>query len=299
MEESGIANYDIWGMTADVSDGEDGVPDAAGPSLSAAHRDCGHCWRPSKACLCQYLPTEPLPIHSSVVVLQHPAESKRRLQTARLAGLVVGGQGAAGGFHLISCRRIKREEHSSLLPEGFWASVDRGRVLVLFPGAAAVPIATVVENLTCRQGVDEGGGHDSVQVADRIVLIVIDGTWKQAKEMWRELKQNRYLGDKIHQVTISIPPSERGAATSVSGQQPESGILRKQPAKGCVTTLEAIAYALFDLEKVQASEQAALQVRDALLRPLHAMVRIQIDHGASSISRTYGEQSKLAKTLVS
>ena len=280
--------------------------DANGPSRAlAGSRDCERCLRPLKTCLCPHLPATPLAIRTTVVVLQHPAEKKRRLQTARLGRLVVGGPGGPGTFHLIQGRRVMRDAHRDLLPPSFWEDVEQGRALILFPGSGAASLESFDPGMGVL-GTREGGGDETDGSAptslpnDRLTLLVIDGTWKQAKEMFREIQQNPHLGSKLRQV--SFPPQEPPLQQEQGDEQQQQGrgVLRKQPVKGCVTTLEAIAFALFYLERTLSggSEEHAEGVRSALLRPLEAMVQMQVQHGASCAPRTYGEDSKLARTLL-
>jgi hypothetical protein len=204
--------------------------------------------------------------------------------------------------------RLMREAHQDLLPPTFWEDVERGRVLILFPGSGA----SSLEDLEPRgSATTASGAHlsgDVKEIDDRhgalastsgqLTLLVIDGTWQQAKEMFREVRQNPHLGSKLHQVSFPPPPPPEDEWRS--GRQQSPGVLRKQPAKGCVTTLEAVAFALYYLERALSggSEAHAEAVRSALLRPLEAMVEIQVQHGACSVPRTYGEESKLARTLL-
>lgn len=246
---------------------------------SGGWRDCSRCLRPSRTCLCPHLPLKPLEVNTSVVVLQHPAEQKRRLQTARLAKHVISG------FHLIPSRTVKPHEHLPLLPLGFWDDVEAGRVLVLFPGQRATSLPELVANV-------RGKAREDGSDPPRLTLLVIDGTWKQAKEMFREMGRSPYLGPRV--VQVALPPQE---AQERGEGGPPDGVLRKQPMKGCVTTLEAIAFSMFYLESLTGVSGQGQAVREALLRPLRAMVEVQLQHGASRAARTYGESSKLARTL--
>ena len=278
---------------------------ARGPSRAlAGGRDCERCLRPLKTCLCPHLPATPLAIRTTVVVLQHPAEKKRRLQTARLGRLVVGGPGGPGTFHLVQGRRVMRDAHRDLLPPSFWEDVEQGRVVILFPGSGAASLESFDPGMgvlgTHACGGEPDGSATAAMPIDRLTLLVIDGTWKQAKEMFREIQQNPHLGSKLRQVSFppQDPPKEQEEGDDE--QQQGRGVLRKQPVKGCVTTLEAIAFALFYLERTLSggNEAHAETVRSALLRPLEAMVQMQVHHGASCAPRTYGEDSKLARTLM-
>ena len=58
------------------------------PAL-AVRPTCHRCARPHRTCICPALPAEPLPLDSRVLVLQHPAESRRSDSTTQLIPLCI------------------------------------------------------------------------------------------------------------------------------------------------------------------------------------------------------------------
>jgi DTW domain-containing protein YfiP len=111
---------------------------------------------------------------------------------------------------------------------------------VLYPGETAVPVESLAEGEARRVG----------------TLVLLDGTWEQARKMWR-------ASPALH-----LLPRLR---LSVEG--PSEYVVRSQPAAGCLSTLEAAAHALAALE-------GRPELPELLLRPLRAMCNVQIHHGA-------------------
>lgn len=87
-------------------------------------------------------------------------------------------------------------------------------------------------------------------------LVLLDGTWPQAKAIY-------VCSQMLHRM--------RQVKLVTSGNS--SYIIRTQPTEGCLSTLETAAKALAVLER-DANYAAAL------VRPLHALCKFQIENGA-------------------
>ncbi|WP_441287259.1 DTW domain-containing protein [Sorangium sp. KYC3313] len=182
---------------------------------------CWRCRRPRPVCYCALLPS--LPTRTRVVLLQHPRERKVGIGTARMTHLALPNSELHEGVVFEDDARIA-------------ALASDPTTALLFPGGDA-PAA---------------GG------APVRSLIVVDGTWSQARKMLAlnpRLASVRRIG-----VTPRAPGNYR---------------IRKEPRPECLATVEAVASALAALE----GEPARF---DEMLRAFTFMVDRQIEHQATS-----------------
>ena len=200
---------------------------------------CKRCSRPMRVCVCAFLPETPLVLSTPIVLLQHPHEAKRKLQTAALLELCINPQWCK----LYRCRSI-----GPVLASPFWidAVEHQGRTpLLLFPREGAMGLSELQASL-------ESGA--------RYCLVVLDGTWREANELLRN------SGGRLSGVrTLDI---------GEGGQRQGLFAARKPPRDGCVSTLEAVAYTMETLEPdpVTAEKNVA-----ALLRPMLRMAQQQVE----------------------
>ena len=177
---------------------------------------CARCLRPQSHCLCARIPS--LDSRTRILVLQHPDESRHALNTARLA--VLGLRNAS--LHVGT-------RHDPAL----WR-VDGYQARLLFPGPdAAVLQATPAD-------------------AAPTLLVVPDGTWRQARQL---LAGNPELA-ALPRVTVPSDAVSRYRVRHVALPQ-------------ALATIEAVAAALAALEAPRAF--------DALLAPFEALVAGQIE----------------------
>lgn len=87
-------------------------------------------------------------------------------------------------------------------------------------------------------------------------LVLLDGTWPQAKSMYKSSP----ILQKMKQVKLLV-------------QRTSSYVIRTQPMQGCLSTLETAAEALSILERNET-------FWTELVRPLQTLCDHQIDHGA-------------------
>ncbi|HEY5091215.1 MAG TPA: tRNA-uridine aminocarboxypropyltransferase, partial [Polyangia bacterium] len=191
---------------------------------AASHRDvCGRCRRPTSVCYCAHLVS--LPTRTRVILLQHPRERHVPIGTARLAHLCLPDSELHVGVNFDDDRQVR-----AALAE------EAGRpAYLLFPGPRAIDLA-------------------EAQLAGPITLVVVDGTWWQARNL---LKRNAVLA-ALPQIRFSP-------------RTPSNYRIRREPADHCVATVEALAQVLGALEG--APERFA-----TLLRPFEAMIDTQIHY---------------------
>jgi DTW domain-containing protein YfiP len=164
-----------------------------------------------------------LPTRTRVVLLQHPRERHVPIGTARLAHLCLPDSALHVGVDFDDDQQVR----AAL--EG-----DDGRpAYLLFPGPAAIDLA-------------------EAQPPGPITLVVVDGTWWQARKL---LKRNAALR-ALPQLRFT-PPA------------PSNYRIRREPADHCVATVEALALVLGALE----SDPARFA---SLLRPFEEMIDTQL-----------------------
>jgi len=217
---------------------------------------CGKCCRPMPACWCPYLPSPPLDVITNIIILQHPLEVRRALRTAPMIQLGL----APGKCTVYRGKKFPQTRHAGL------AELLRSpRTVILFPGPRATDVAelayrdptsgqTTPRDPTSADLTSSDGSGTRRPEPYNVVLL--DGTWRQAKTMYT-------FSPALH----SLPQVQ------VSGRQCSSYVVRTQPTASCLSTVEAAAACLQQLE-------GRPQLGAALLQPLHALCRVQLSHGA-------------------
>jgi DTW domain-containing protein len=176
---------------------------------------CETCWKPESLCLCHNLSVFPNRI--KILILQHPAEVRSPLGTARLTSLSLQN----------SVHRIGLSWRS--LSKAVGEPVDPQKWAVLYLGGRKSG-----EEIAIERGLislDKNGKPVPLR-KDRIEgIVVLDGNWKQAKALWW---RNPWLS-KLPRLFLSVEtPSQYGK-------------IRREPRKTCLSTLEAAAAGFSEL----------------------------------------------------
>ncbi|XP_072453225.1 tRNA-uridine aminocarboxypropyltransferase 2 [Notamacropus eugenii] len=193
--------------------------------------ECDRCSRPQKVCLCPFLPVHPLNISTNLYIIQHPAEENKVLRTVPLLAACL----PQDKVKVKIGRRFSEERDPELS-----AICRNPGTLILYPGAEAINLEELISN---------SPNHLST-------IIIIDGTWSQAKDIF-------------YKNSLFRLPRQVQLKTSVSSQY----VIRTQPTNRCLSTLECAAVALAILEKND-------HIQETLLRPLQALCSFQLQHGA-------------------
>ena len=200
---------------------------------------CSTCLKPVHLCVCEAV--EPIDNAVFLLILQHPQEKRETLGTAQIAHLQFKNSALKVGLSWSNLKRILGRE----------VDYKRWGVLYLGPvkqGAGPQPEVAVV---------DKGGTpqkDSDLVLSDLEGVIVLDGTWSQAKTLWW---RNPWL---LKCRRIVLNPHFR----SLYGQA------RKEPRRDSVSTLEAAAFLLSRLEAEPAILDRALKPFSLLLKKLRA-----------------------------
>lgn len=215
-------------------------------TFAAPAEPCPGCQKPPHLCVCEAI--RPIDTRLKILLLQHPQEKREVLGTAGLAARLFPNATMKVGLSWPGLRRLAGE------------NADPKRWGVLYLGAA-------------KQGPGQGSGgggrqeevaavdkngeplRDSAQVlADLEGVILLDGTWAQAKTLWW---RNAWL---LKCRRIVLNPKVR----SLYGQA------RKEPRRESLSTLESAALLLARLEDRPELYDQALAPFALLLKKLRA-----------------------------
>lgn len=116
--------------------------------------------RPLRVCWCSYLPDTPVKINGKIIILQHPDEEKRNLKTGPMLfhGMTSG-----------QCLIFYGKKFPSAKHQGLKEMLEEPHTYVLYPGPQSKCITDISH--THPQG-------------ESYNLVLIDGTWQQAKSMY-------------------------------------------------------------------------------------------------------------------
>lgn len=180
---------------------------------------------------------DPIDNRVFVLILQHPQEHRELLSTAPLI-----------------CDAL---QHATLevglswpsLTRAFGAPAEPRRWAVLHLGAARAEQAVERRELTLLDRHGEPMADPSAILTGLRGIVLLDGTWSQAKTLWW---RNPWLL-KLHRIVLDPPRPAR------------LGQLRREPRRDALSTIEAAALALRHLE-------AGPGAADALIAALGQMM---------------------------
>mmetsp|Transcript_19128 Transcript_19128/g.22113 ORF Transcript_19128/g.22113 Transcript_19128/m.22113 type:complete len:322 (+) Transcript_19128:78-1043(+) len=212
---------------------------------------CSGCNRPPILCICESLPEQKISTSTHVLVLQHPNEFKRKsLSTVPLMPFVLENCKVSMGYSF--------EPDKLDLVQRF---LQKGRKpLLLFPGPDALSLdenddKSIGGTSLCTEPTNDNNlplCDDNGQL-----LILVDGTWAEAR---RIIMKSPELVQQCTQVQFT------------ADSESIYDVVRKEPEKHCVSTLEACAQALVLLEH---GSEDAKRARDALETAMRHMVNVK------------------------
>jgi len=180
---------------------------------------CPHCGKPAALCVCAQV--TPIDNAVFVLILQHPQEQDRTLGTARLTALSLRNAALKVGLSWPNLGKILGRPADPRR----WAVLYLGSVKAAeaLPGRAVVAIN--------RKGEAERDQDAALAAIEGVILL--DGTWSQAKALWW---RNPWMLKCRRVVLNPERPSRYGA-------------VRREPRGDALSTIEAAAMLLAALER--------------------------------------------------
>ena len=182
--------------------------------------ECADCGKPLPLCICESI--TPIENKISLLILQHPQEQDRALGTARLTALHFGGAVLKIG---LSWPSISKALGRPVEDPSRWA--------VLYLGSAKVSDLETENEIVAITRKGEIEPHQRAILSDIQGIVLLDGTWSQAKALWW---RNAWMLKCQRVVLGPRRPSRYGK-------------LRKEPRSDGLSTIEAAAMLLAGLEK--------------------------------------------------
>ncbi|HLX15725.1 MAG TPA: tRNA-uridine aminocarboxypropyltransferase [Bradyrhizobium sp.] len=191
-----------------------------GTAATAAAPDCPRCHKPVPLCVCDDI--APIDNRISVLILQHPQEQDRALGTARLTAMHLANAVLKIGLSWPSLSKALGRPVA-----------DPSRWAVLYLGSAKVADLGTQSDIVAinRKGEIEDDQRAILKDVEGIVLL--DGTWSQAKALWW---RNAWMLKCQRVILGPLLPSRYGK-------------LRREPRRDGLSTIEAAAMLLSRLEK--------------------------------------------------
>jgi DTW domain-containing protein YfiP len=220
--------------------------------------NCSRCEKSQDLCVCESI--RPLKTRLHVLILQHPQEPDKDLGSARLAHLALPNSTLKIGLSWPNLKAALGKE----------AQASRWAVLYLGSGAKAKgPPPT---NPPVLQFVDKKGmvTDQPISAKDLDGIVVLDGTWSQAKALWW---RNAWLL-KLKRVVLNSPNKSLYRE------------LRREPRRECLSTLESIAETLEALRESQDTSVELKKVFGRLLDRRRDQIKKQKEARRASGAKT-------------
>jgi DTW domain-containing protein YfiP len=239
------------------------VPAYSQPMESQASRDapaeCPRCRKCAALCICDTV--VPIDNRIFVLILQHPQEQDRELGTARLTALHIVNATLKVGLSWPSLSRI------------LGRAVDPHRVAILYLGSAKAARLAGDRDVVVLDRKGEPEDDQEALLRDIEGVVLLDGSWSQAKALWW---RNPWMLKCRRVILQSRRPSRYGK-------------LRRSPRREGLSTIEAAAMLLSRLE-ARPEIEAALTASFERLIARYRLTQTARPHGtlAETIERSDG-----------
>ena len=192
--------------------------DTGAPAEAVA--ECPQCGKPLPLCICDSV--TPIENRISLLILQHPQEQDRALGTARLTALHFKDAVVRIGLSWPSLSKALGRPVA-----------DPSRWAVLYLGSAKVADLDTDREIVAINRKGEVEPDQRGILGDIEGIVLLDGTWSQAKALWW---RNAWML-KCQRVILGPKRPSR------------YGELRREPRRDGLSTIEAVAMLLAGLEK--------------------------------------------------
>jgi DTW domain-containing protein len=182
--------------------------------------DCPRCLKPVPLCICDSI--TPVASRIALLILQHPQEQDRALGTARLAALHFKNAVVKIGLSWPSLAKALERPVS-----------DPSRWAVLYLGSANAAELDTTSEIIALNRKGEVAEHQRAILSDIEGVVLLDGTWSQAKALWW---RNAWML-KCQRVILN------------PAQPSRYGTLRREPRRDGLSTIEAAAMLIAGLDK--------------------------------------------------
>jgi DTW domain-containing protein YfiP len=182
--------------------------------------DCPHCGKPLPLCICDSIAR--IESRLSLLILQHPQEQDRALGTARLTALHFKNAVLKIGLSWPSLSKALGRPVA-----------DPTRWAVLYLGSAKAGDLDTESEIVAINRKGEREDHQRAILNGIEGIVLLDGTWSQAKALWW---RNPWMLKCQRVILGPRRPSRYGQ-------------LRREPRRDGLSTIEAAAMLLAELEK--------------------------------------------------
>ena len=182
--------------------------------------ECPHCLKPEPLCVCETV--TPVESRISLLILQHPQEQDRSLGTARLAALHFRDAVVKIGLSWPSLAKALGRPVA-----------DPSRWAVLYLGSAKVSELETDRDIVAINRKGEVEPNQRAILGDIEGVVLLDGTWSQAKALWW---RNPWMLKCQRVILGPRQPSRYGA-------------LRREPRRDGLSTIEAVGMMVSAMER--------------------------------------------------
>jgi DTW domain-containing protein len=200
-----------------------------------AAAECPRCLKPTALCVCADI--VPIANRTAVLVLQHPQEQDRALGTARLLTLHLKNATLKIGLSWPS------------LSAALGRTADAKRWAVLYLGSADAAALAPGREIVVLDRKGKAPSDQDAALGGLEGIVLLDGTWSQAKALWW---RNPWVL-KLRRIVLGPRQPSR------------YGLIRREPRRDSLSTLEAAALVLARLERKPEIETALVASFDRLL----------------------------------